>query len=485
MTRPIRFGVVGALGIVVNSLVLFLLTDGAGLHYLASALFASVASTTHNFILTERWVFAGRRPAAGVAWRLAAFAALTVVTLAARVPVLYLLTDGVGLHYLVSNLAAIALLFGARYTVSNVWIWAGRDRRVQVSLDGWFNYEVQGSVRIRSQVELPELAVFNLDHAVEPDLVIRRRPGLGGLPRRRRAMHVSGDRASYREHLGSLGVAFDVGMGEMVTIETNWLLAWSQHVLYTNVVEPVLRFMLAARGYVLLHCASVAAADGATLISAPTDTGKTSTVLRLLQAGDWAYLGDDMALITPGGEVLSYSKPMTLSAHTLGVLDAHGEGPIDRLMLRLRGAVHSRSGRAIGHALARTNIPIVSINALVQLIVPPPKYHVQSLVECESIERAVISSVVVLQIGPQAVVRLTVEEAVTALLLNTEDAYTFPPFDALAGVFTHRGLTVPELRRREAEVLAGALVGASISRVMLPQRGWYEAVSSTLTPSEA
>ena len=40
-------------------------------------------------------------------------------------------------------------------------------------------------------------------------------------------------------------------------LDANWLLVWSHHVLYTNMVEPLLRFMLVSRGYVLLHCAAV------------------------------------------------------------------------------------------------------------------------------------------------------------------------------------------------------------------------------------
>ena len=35
-------------------------------------------------------------------------------------------------------------------------------------------------------------------------------------------------------------------------------------------------------------------------------------------------------------------------------------------------------------------MPIVTINAWVQLLVPPPKYHVKSLIDCDLGERAPI-----------------------------------------------------------------------------------------------
>ena len=81
-----------------------------------------------------------------------------------------------------------------------------------------------------------------------------------------------------------------MGTGPVV-LDANWLLVWSHHVLYTNMVEPLLRFMLVSRGYVLLHCAAVDSDQGAVVMSALTDTGKTSTVLRLLMHRSWGFLG--------------------------------------------------------------------------------------------------------------------------------------------------------------------------------------------------
>ena len=50
----------GATGLVVNTLLLALFADVAGIYYVAAAILATQGSTLWNFCLTERWVFAGR-----------------------------------------------------------------------------------------------------------------------------------------------------------------------------------------------------------------------------------------------------------------------------------------------------------------------------------------------------------------------------------------------------------------------------------------
>ncbi len=285
LASPSKFAIVGLLGIVVNQIALYVLTDVLGIYYLVSAVLASQVSTLHNFLLTEYWVFRARETRGHVLVRYLVFNAINAATLFVRIPVLYALTDLAGVYYLVSNLVAIGLTFGVRYLIADNWIWAGRDRRDQVPVNGAFQYDVHGILRIQSPVALPELAAFNVQHAVEPDLLIRRR-WTGGLPRLRIRTWAEGDTIRYREQLGALAAAFDVRLpgapGEPVILDANWLLVWSHHVLYTNMVEPLLRFLFVARGYVLLHCAAVDAEQGAIVMSALTDTGKTSTVLRLL-----------------------------------------------------------------------------------------------------------------------------------------------------------------------------------------------------------
>jgi putative flippase GtrA len=460
---------------------LFVLVEMFAIHYIPAAVLASQVSTLNNFVLTELWVFRDRDTPGHVIWRYLTFNLLNMATLLVRVPVLYVLTDLAGVYYLISNLVAIGITFGIRYLVADNWIWAGRDRRDQKPIDGWYQYDVHGIVRIISTVHLPELAAFNVAHRVDPDIVIRRR-FIGGRPRFRVAnWRDEGGTIRYREHFGPLSAAFDVRIGEKVELDANWLLTWSHHVLYTNMVEPLLRFVLVDRGYVLLHCAAIDAERGAAIMSAQTDTGKTSTVLRLLMAHSWGFISDDMAILTAGGEILSYPKPMTLSSHTMAAVNDQVLPWADRVMLAIRSRVHSKEGRSAGHALGRLNVPIVTINSWVQLLVPPPKYHVQSLIDCDLSDRAPIDSVILMERGtPPLAEEPDFGFTIERLIENTDDAYTFPPFATFAPLIEINGRSYEGLREHEVELLKASVRNARRSRVRVVGHSWSELIPTLL-----
>ncbi|HEY6571141.1 MAG TPA: hypothetical protein VIZ22_12670, partial [Candidatus Limnocylindrales bacterium] len=389
-----------------------------------------------------------------------------------------------GVNYLVSNLIAIGITFGVRYLIADNWIWAGRDRRDQQPVAGAYQYDVAGLIKIQSPIALPELAAFNVDHLVEPDLLVRRR-WMGGWPRLRIRTTRTGDTIRYREQLGALSAAFDVQLaptaGGPVVLDANWLLVWSHHVLYTNMVEPLLRFMLVARGYVLLHSAAVEAEQGAVVMSALTDTGKTSTVLRLLMHRSWGFIADDMAIVAPGGVIIGFPKPMTLSSHTMSSVNEQALPLADRLMLGIRSRLHSREGRAVGHSLGRMPVPIVTINAWVQLLIPPPKYHVTSLIDCDVVDRSTIDAVILMERGEPLAEIPTLDATLDRLLANTDDAYTFPPFAALAPLLEFEGLDHDALRVRERALLSAAVDAAWRVRVRVRGHNWSDLIPTLVT----
>ena len=52
------------------------------------------------------------------------------------------------------------------------------------------------------------------------------------------------------------------------------MLARSCHVVYTNIIEPLLRFVMVSRGRMLLHSACVEIGGTGVMLSALTDTGQ-------------------------------------------------------------------------------------------------------------------------------------------------------------------------------------------------------------------
>ena len=65
---------------------------------------------------------------------------------------------------------------------------------------------------------------------------------------------------------------------DRIRVTVSPLLARSPHVLYTNVVEALLRFVFVSRGRMLLHSACMEIDGVGVMLSARTDTGKTGTV---------------------------------------------------------------------------------------------------------------------------------------------------------------------------------------------------------------
>jgi len=120
-----KFLLVGASGVAVNEGLLWLLRDFAGLPLWGASAIAVEASILSNFFLNDAFTFADRRES-GAAARLKRLGKFNVVSLAGlgiNVGVLLLLTNLTGVHYLLANLAAIAVATLWNYFVNSRWTW--------------------------------------------------------------------------------------------------------------------------------------------------------------------------------------------------------------------------------------------------------------------------------------------------------------------------------------------------------------------------
>ena len=257
-----------------NTLLLAFFTDVVGLFYVVSAVIATQGSTLWNFCFTERWVFSGRdhrREPRHRAWRM--FFLMNNVALALRGPLLVLLTSGLGIHYVVSNVISLLALTLVRFALADTWIWA-KAGPPDVRRAGPYAYDIHGIVTVSSEVRLPELERFRVGGlAGEPDIRVR----LGRVSANGRRV---GPAIRYREGPGGLGFGVVIHAGRPIEATASPLVGRSPHVLYTNVVEPILRWTFAERGYALVHAACLADRGRAFLLTARTDTGKTTTSLR-------------------------------------------------------------------------------------------------------------------------------------------------------------------------------------------------------------
>jgi dolichol-phosphate mannosyltransferase len=170
--RLAGFVLVGASGIFVNSLVLYLVTARLNIYYLVSVVIATVASTVWNFGLTEFLVYRAAHHPDGRLRRFALFSAMNIAALALRSPIIYVLTSLFSMNYVVSNLISLVLLTGLRFWTADNMIWgqmtaASTVRRV-------YSYNIHDLVTVVSEGELPELELFRVQQEIDqPTIRVR------------------------------------------------------------------------------------------------------------------------------------------------------------------------------------------------------------------------------------------------------------------------------------------------------------------------
>ena len=122
VARMIGFGAVGLSGVLVNSLLLWVLAEITAVQYLAAAFISLQFSVLWNFVLVDRFVMPPSE--LGYRTRLGRFVLVANALAPLHIALLYALVSWAGLHYLEANIAAIATVFLLRYAVTSRWIYA-------------------------------------------------------------------------------------------------------------------------------------------------------------------------------------------------------------------------------------------------------------------------------------------------------------------------------------------------------------------------
>jgi dolichol-phosphate mannosyltransferase len=335
-------------------------------------------------------------------------------------------------------------------------------------------YDIHGIVTVASEVRLPELERFRvMELADDPDIDVR----IGKLKAPKAAAGANGHNGHirYTEGPGRLGFGVEIKerVGGGLDVTAAPLLRRSPHVLYTNVVEPILRWTFVGRGFALVHAACFADGERAFLITARTDTGKTTTTLKTLDRHPYSFVSDDLTIVTPEGRVLTYPKPLTISRHTVQAVKTPLLSRRERFGLIFQSRLHSRNGRRFAMLIAKLRIPAATLNAVVQFLVPPPKYHVERLIPTAQIApEARLTGLVVIERGGLGDAKLHEAEALEILLANCEDAYGFPPYAQIEGFLHSRN--GHDLKAAERAIIEGALRGIPATVLRSETMDWWE-----------
>jgi hypothetical protein len=145
----------------------------------------------------------------------------------------------------------------------------------------------------------------------------------------------------------------------------------------------------------------------------------------------------------------------------------------ERIALVFQSRIHSRSGREFAQVISRLRFPAATINAITQVIVPPPKYHVERLVPgVEHVEQARLAGMFVIERGGEGDTYLDHAAAVEILVENTDDASGFPPYPSIEH-FLHSG-NCRDLRAEERGIIAAALSGRPTVLLRSRSMDWYD-----------
>ncbi len=104
-----RYLFVGGLAFIVDFGLLWLLTELLSVHYILSATISFIVGLVTNYLLSVRWIFRKSRHSNKVT-EFTIYSVIGVVGLLLNDALLYLFTDVIGVHYLVSKLIATVLV---------------------------------------------------------------------------------------------------------------------------------------------------------------------------------------------------------------------------------------------------------------------------------------------------------------------------------------------------------------------------------------
>jgi dolichol-phosphate mannosyltransferase len=116
-----KFLVVGAAGVLVNSVLLVLFYQVAHVPLVVASALAVEASIIHNYIWNDRWTFAR------TSWssrRLVKFNAVGLAGLVIATAILWMLVTHLGIAYVLANLVGIGTATIWNFAINSYWTWA-------------------------------------------------------------------------------------------------------------------------------------------------------------------------------------------------------------------------------------------------------------------------------------------------------------------------------------------------------------------------
>jgi putative flippase GtrA len=126
-SRFIKFGIVGASGVVVNMGGLYVFKEFAGIPYFVASLVAIELSILSNFTINLLWTWSDRSGDGNIWTKLIRYhIGAGATAFLGNYVILIALTELLNIHYMISNLIGIAVGTLANYIINDLWTFKKR-----------------------------------------------------------------------------------------------------------------------------------------------------------------------------------------------------------------------------------------------------------------------------------------------------------------------------------------------------------------------
>jgi len=115
---------------------------------------------------------------------------------------------------------------------------------------------------------------------------------------------------------------------------------WGEHVLKEFVIEPLLGFKLAPRGFSILHASAMAINGAGFIFAGGPKAGKTASILNL-SASDSIFLSDEIIILSNDGMIYSFPLPIRIYHYDLeGMSPHHQMTPQQKLEVKIKHYIY-------------------------------------------------------------------------------------------------------------------------------------------------
>lgn len=122
ISQIIKFGLVGIIATVLDFLVLTVLTEFLGIHYLLSAAISFTVATVFNYIASMKYVFDSRYEKGHKHKELFIFVVLSLIGLGLNQVFMWFFVEITVLHYIIAKVLATILVMAWNFISRKIWL---------------------------------------------------------------------------------------------------------------------------------------------------------------------------------------------------------------------------------------------------------------------------------------------------------------------------------------------------------------------------